>query len=172
MNMYRTLVVGLVLLVTATVASAAEYKVTVKHQEFSSADGNPIRNPEGLVIANGFQEADGRRCSLHASHQHHTSITPASYRSGPRRTMCKSTAQPHGSGRFYLNCAPGVLPKPLKRRTTMSTKLDNPIIKPVFARLTPSMTREQIKRNLIAALEKSGFTVHPAEKHDDKGGSS
>ena len=54
----------------------------------------------------------------------------------------------------------------------MSTKLDNPIIKPVFARLTPSMTREQIKRNLIAALEKSGFTVHPAEKHDDKGGSS
>ena len=45
----------------------------------------------------------------------------------------------------------------------MSTKLDNPIIKPVFARLTPSMTREQIKRNLIAALEKSGFTVHPAE---------
>ena len=54
----------------------------------------------------------------------------------------------------------------------MSTKLDNPIIKPVFARLTPAMTREQIKRNLIDALEKSGFTIQPAEKQDDKGGSA
>jgi hypothetical protein len=54
----------------------------------------------------------------------------------------------------------------------MSTKLDNPIIKPVFARLTPSMTREQIKRNLIAALEKSGFTIQPSPKQDDKGASS
>ena len=33
------------------------------------------------------------------------------------------------------------------------------------------MTREQIKRNLIDALEKSGFTIQPAEKQDDKGGS-
>ena len=45
------------------------------------------------------------------------------------------------------------------------------LIKPVFARLTPRMTREEIKRNLIAALEKSGFTVQPSEKQDDKGGS-
>ena len=44
--------------------------------------------------------------------------------------------------------------------------------KTVLARLTPDMTREQIKRNLIAALERSGFTVRPAEKQDDKGGSS
>ena len=51
----------------------------------------------------------------------------------------------------------------------MSTKLDNTIIKPVFAKLTPDMTREQIKRNLIAALERSGFTIHPTEKQDDKG---
>ena len=51
----------------------------------------------------------------------------------------------------------------------MSTKLDNPIIKPVFAKLTPDMTREQIKRNLVAALERSGFTIHPTEKQDDKG---
>ena len=54
----------------------------------------------------------------------------------------------------------------------MSTKLDNPIIKPVFAKLTPDMTREKIKRNLVAALERSGFTIHSAEKQDDKGGSS
>ena len=54
----------------------------------------------------------------------------------------------------------------------MTTKLDNPIIKTVFAKLTPDMTREQIKRNLIAALERSGFTIHPAEKQDDKGGSA
>lgn len=40
--------------------------------------------------------------------------------------------------------------------------------KPVFARLAPNLTREQIKRNLIAALEISGFTVHPVEKNDNK----
>ena len=51
----------------------------------------------------------------------------------------------------------------------MSTKLDNTIIKPVFAKLTPDMTREQIKRNLVAALDRSGFTIHPTEKQDDKG---
>jgi hypothetical protein len=54
----------------------------------------------------------------------------------------------------------------------MTTKSNNLATKTVFARLTPSMTREQIKRNLIAALEKNGFTVHPAEKQDDKGGSA
>ena len=54
----------------------------------------------------------------------------------------------------------------------MSTKLDNPIIKPVFARLTPDMTREQIKRNLIAALERSGFTVQPSPKQSDEGDAS
>ena len=42
----------------------------------------------------------------------------------------------------------------------------------VLARLTPDMTREQIKRNLIAALERSGFTIHPVEKKDDKGASA
>ena len=45
------------------------------------------------------------------------------------------------------------------------------LLKPVFARLTPRMTREEIKRNLIAALKKSGFAVQPAEKQDDQGGS-
>ena len=54
----------------------------------------------------------------------------------------------------------------------MSTKLDNPIIKPVFAKLTPDMTREKIKQNLVAALERSGFTIHLAEKQEDKGGAS
>ena len=43
------------------------------------------------------------------------------------------------------------------------------LIKPVFARLTPTMTKEQIKRNLIAALEKSGFTVYPSPKQPDEG---
>ena len=42
--------------------------------------------------------------------------------------------------------------------------------KTVLARLTPDMTREQIKRNLIAALERSGFTIHPAATHEDEGG--
>ena len=39
----------------------------------------------------------------------------------------------------------------------------------VFAKLKPEMTREQIKRNLIAALEKSGFTVRPVETPTGKG---
>jgi len=54
----------------------------------------------------------------------------------------------------------------------MSTKLDNPTIKPVFARLTPPMTKEQIKRNLISALEKSGFTIQPSPKQPDEGDAS
>jgi hypothetical protein len=54
----------------------------------------------------------------------------------------------------------------------MITISDNLATKPVFARLKPSMTREQMKRNLIAALEKSGFTIHPASKQEDKGGSA
>jgi len=54
----------------------------------------------------------------------------------------------------------------------MSEKSDNPSIKPVFARLTPQMSFEEQVQNLIAVLEKSGFTVQPAEKQDDKGGAS
>ena len=41
--------------------------------------------------------------------------------------------------------------------------------KPVFVRLKPGMTREQMKRNLIAALEKSDITVRPVEAPKDKG---
>jgi len=44
--------------------------------------------------------------------------------------------------------------------------------KPVFAKLKPGMTREQIKRNLIAALEKSGFTVHASIGPDRNGDAS
>jgi hypothetical protein len=51
----------------------------------------------------------------------------------------------------------------------MTKKLDKPTIKSVFTKLTPDMTREQIKENLVAALERSGFTIHPAEKLEDKG---
>jgi len=44
--------------------------------------------------------------------------------------------------------------------------------KTVFTRLKPSMSKAQIKLNLIDALERSGFTVHPDEKQDDKGDAS
>jgi hypothetical protein len=54
----------------------------------------------------------------------------------------------------------------------MTTNSDNLATKTVFAKLTPDMTREQIKRSLIAALEKSGFTIQPAEKQPDEGGAS
>jgi hypothetical protein len=54
----------------------------------------------------------------------------------------------------------------------MIMKSDNLATKPVLARLTPSMTKEQIKRNLINALEKSCFTIKPSVKQDDKEDSS
>jgi len=38
--------------------------------------------------------------------------------------------------------------------------------------MKPSMTKEQIKRNLIAALEKSGFTIQPSPKQPDEGDAS
>jgi hypothetical protein len=55
----------------------------------------------------------------------------------------------------------------------MTTKSDILGAKTVFNRLRPSMTREQIKRNLIAALTKSGFTIQPTPKQsDDEGDAS
>ena len=54
----------------------------------------------------------------------------------------------------------------------MTTNSDNLATKTMFARLTPSMTKEQIKRNLIAALEKSGFTIQPSPKQPDEGDAS
>jgi hypothetical protein len=42
--------------------------------------------------------------------------------------------------------------------------------KMVLVRLKPEMTREQKKRNLIDALEKSGITVQPASQPEGEGG--
>ena len=39
--------------------------------------------------------------------------------------------------------------------------------KPVFAKLTPQMSREEQVQNLIATLKKSGFTVKPSLKRDE-----
>ena len=52
----------------------------------------------------------------------------------------------------------------------MPTKPATQSTKPVLTRLTPDMTREQKRRDLIAALEKSGFTILPDEKLEDEGG--
>ena len=54
----------------------------------------------------------------------------------------------------------------------MATKPDKLITKPVLAKLTPNMTREQKVKNLISALENSGFTVHPSKKQKGDGGLS
>jgi hypothetical protein len=50
--------------------------------------------------------------------------------------------------------------------------MSNKSNKTVFAKLTPDMTLEQIKRNLISALEKSGFTIKPSVAPTDKEGSA
>ncbi len=39
--------------------------------------------------------------------------------------------------------------------------------KPVFAMLTPQMSREEQVQNLIAALEKSGFTIKPSKQNGE-----
>ena len=44
--------------------------------------------------------------------------------------------------------------------------------KMVLVRLTPTMTREQMKQNLIDALEKNGITVHPSPKDTNTGDAS
>ena len=62
--------------------------------------------------------------------------------------------------------------KAAKEENNMATNPDNPNAKPVFTKLTPNMTREQKVKNLISALENSGFTVHPSEKQKGDGGLS
>ena len=54
----------------------------------------------------------------------------------------------------------------------MTTKPSIPNSKPELAKLTPNMTREQKVQNLLAALKKSGFTVHPSKKQNGAGGLS
>jgi hypothetical protein len=54
----------------------------------------------------------------------------------------------------------------------MATNSGRLITKPVLAKLTPNMTREQMVKNLISALEKSGITVHPSKKLKRDGGLS
>jgi hypothetical protein len=41
----------------------------------------------------------------------------------------------------------------------MNSRHEEKFSKPVFARISPKMSRNQIKRNIIEALEKSGITV-------------
>ena len=41
--------------------------------------------------------------------------------------------------------------------------------KPVFAKLTPQMSREEQVQNLIAVLKKSGFTIKPSAKKEGRG---
>jgi dihydroorotate dehydrogenase len=54
----------------------------------------------------------------------------------------------------------------------MATKSVKLYTKPVFAKLTPDITKEEMRKNLIKALEKSGFTIKPSVNQDDKEGSS
>ena len=44
--------------------------------------------------------------------------------------------------------------------------------KMVLVRLKPEMTREQMKQNLIDALEKNGIKVRPAPQQTDDGGTA
>jgi hypothetical protein len=41
----------------------------------------------------------------------------------------------------------------------MNSRHEEQLSKPVFARISPKMSRDQIKKNIIDALEKSGITV-------------
>ena len=52
----------------------------------------------------------------------------------------------------------------------MTKKPDAPPKKPVFVSLRPDMSREEKREHLLAALRRSGITVHPIPKHEDEGG--
>jgi hypothetical protein len=46
-------------------------------------------------------------------------------------------------------------------------------IKPLgFTTVKPTMSREQIKQNLLEAFKQNGITVKPAPEHEDDGGAS
>ena len=55
------------------------------------------------------------------------------------------------------------------------TKPQTPPMKPVFALITPDMSRERVKRNLVDALLKSGFSISDKTKEElgilEEGGS-
>ena len=53
------------------------------------------------------------------------------------------------------------------------TSLYGNIKRPIFiTKLTPTMTREQIKRSLIDALKKNGITVPQGKDKNGKGGAA
>jgi dihydroorotate dehydrogenase len=54
----------------------------------------------------------------------------------------------------------------------MITKSGKPITKPVFAKLTPNMSREDMVKNLVDVLRKSGIKVKPDAKKSHEGGSA
>ena len=64
------------------------------------------------------------------------------------------------------------LPSLDKNRKSNNLAPDNDGAKTMFTRLTPSMSKMRIKLNLIAALEKSGFTAQPSPKKPDEEGAS
>ena len=54
----------------------------------------------------------------------------------------------------------------------MATNSGKPIIKPVLAKLTPDMTREQKVKNLISVLRRSGIKVELGASKSSQGGSA
>ena len=54
----------------------------------------------------------------------------------------------------------------------MATKSENPITRPVFAKLTPNMSREDMVKNIIDVMRRSGIKVKPDAKKSHEGGSA
>jgi hypothetical protein len=48
------------------------------------------------------------------------------------------------------------------------TIAEHPKFKPFFTRLTPAMSRKQMRENLVAAIEQSGFKVKRAKKEEKR----
>ena len=54
----------------------------------------------------------------------------------------------------------------------MATNPDKPNAKPVFTKLTPNMTREDMVKNIIDVMRRSGIKVKPDAKKSHEGGSA
>lgn len=80
------------------------------------------------------------------------------------------SAWDYAKARSYKVCS--CLPSSDKNGKSSNQAPVNDDVKTEFARLTPTMSKDQIKQNLMDALQRSGFTIQPGTKRPDEGGAS
>ena len=83
---------------------------------------NAMLNDESLTAAQICRTVTTRLCMALRGCKACLISKPPVWKQSDATTRFLWADPPHGSGRFYLNCAPGILPNPLKRRTIMTNQ--------------------------------------------------